>query len=123
MGAIDSIIDIIAIAFCVDNLGINEVIVPYLCEGKGTVRCQHGILPVPVPAVVNIVSNYGIPIKPVNVDEELVTPTGAAAVAALRTSSVLPETMIIKKTGMGAGKREGKRNGILRAHIIEDMNI
>ena len=104
-----------------DNLGINEVIVPYLCEGKGTVRCQHGILPVPVPAVVNIVSSYGIPIKPVNVDEELVTPTGAAAVAALRTSSVLPEMMIIKKTGMGAGKREGKRNGILRAHIIEDI--
>ena len=123
VGAIDSIVDIIAIAYCIDDLDIDKVIVPYLCEGKGTVRCQHGILPIPVPAVASIVESFDIPIKPVSVDEELVTPTGAAAVAALRTSDTLPEMMIIKKTGMGAGKRDGKRAGILRAHIIEDKSL
>lgn len=119
VGAVDSIVDIIAIAYCIDNLSIDDVIVPYLCEGTGTVRCQHGILPVPVPAVVNISSMHDISIKITDVKGEMVTPTGAAVVAALKTSEVLPESFKIKKVGLGAGKRNYERAGILRAMIIE----
>ncbi len=119
VGAVDSIVDIVAAAVCLDNLDITEVIVPFLCEGKGTVRCQHGILPVPVPAVTNIIEAHSIPVKITEVSGELVTPTGAAIVAAAATSFRLPEKFIIRKTGMGAGKRNYERPSFLRAMLIE----
>ena len=62
VGAVDSIVDIVALAVCFDNLGIDNVIVPEMCEGTGTVRCQHGVLPVPVPAVSNIAAAYKLPV-------------------------------------------------------------
>lgn len=120
VGAVDSIIDIISVAYCIDNLGINDVIVPYLCEGHGTVRCQHGILPIPVPAVSNIITEHQINLKLINIDGELVTPTGAAIVAALRTSDKLPDIFSISKIGLGAGKRDYGLSGILRAMLITD---
>lgn len=119
VGAVDSIVDIVAAAVCFDNLGIREVIIPYLCEGRGTVRCQHGILPVPVPAVANIVQDNGLVLKIEEADGELVTPTGAAVAAALQTGQFLPEYFVVRKTGMGAGKRQYERPGILRAMLIE----
>lgn len=118
VGAVDSIVDILSVAVCLDNLGITEVIVPVLYEGTGTIRCQHGILPVPVPAVTNIVQQCGLEFKITPVSGELVTPTGAAIVAAVRTSCKLPENFTIEKTGMGAGKRNYECPGILRAMLI-----
>lgn len=119
VGAVDSIVDILAVAICLDNLDITEVIVPFLCEGQGSIRCQHGIIPVPVPAVVNIAQAHGLTLKPTGVQGELVTPTGAAIVAAVRTSDKLPQTCRIVKIGMGAGKREYEGTGILRAMLLE----
>lgn len=119
VGAIDSLVDIVAVAVCMDNLQISEVIVPGLCEGSGTVRCQHGVLPVPVPAVVNILQRYQIPVEIMPVQGEFVTPTGAAIVAAVQTGHMLPAHMQIKKVGMGAGKREYERPSILRAMLLE----
>lgn len=119
VGAVDSIVDIAAAAVCLDDLDITEVIVPKLCEGTGTVRCAHGILPVPVPAVTNIVSEYQIALEPTGVFGELITPTGAAIAAAIRTDEKLPETFRIKKIGLGAGKRSYERPSILRAMLIE----
>ncbi len=119
VGAVDSIVDILTVAVCLDNLDITEVIVPYVCEGSGSIRCQHGILPVPVPAVLHIVEDYGIPLRMTGMEGELVTPTGAAIVAALRTSDRLPAEFTVKKTGTGAGKRRYERPSLLRAMLVE----
>ena len=122
VGAVDSIVDIISAAVCLDNLGIEEVIVPVLCEGRGTVRCQHGILPIPVPAVANIISENHLNIQFTDIQGELVTPTGAAIVAAVKTSDRLPEHFSIKKIGIGAGKRQYDCPGILRVMCIEEQS-
>ena len=120
VGAVDSIVDIVSTAVCLDNLDITDVIVPVLCEGRGTVRCQHGILPIPVPAVANIVSANHLHLKMTEVEGELVTPTGAAIVAAVKTKDKLPETFEIQKIGIGAGKRQYECPGILRAMLISE---
>lgn len=120
VGAIDSIVDIVAAAVCLDNLDITKVIVPKLCEGTGSVRCQHGILPVPVPAVANIIETHSLPVQFTDRQGELITPTGAAIVAAMEPSCSLPERFTIQKIGMGAGKRAYERPSILRAMLIEE---
>ena len=119
VGAVDSIVDIISVAVCLDNLGITECIVPVLYEGCGTIRCQHGILPVPVPAVANIASEHNLDLCITESKGEFVKPTGAAIVAAIRTAKELPEKFSLRKIGIGAGKREYDRPGILRAMLIE----
>lgn len=119
VGAIDSIVDICSVAICLDDLDVTEVIVPSLAEGHGTIRCAHGIMPVPVPAVVNLCQAAGIALVPAPVAGELVTPTGAAIVAALRTGSVLPTSYAIERVGYGAGKRAYENcSGVLRAVLI-----
>lgn len=123
VGAVDSIVDIVAVAVCLDDLDITEVIVPYLCEGRGMVRCQHGLMPIPVPAVTNIVSRFQLTIQPTEVEGELVTPTGAAIVAAIRTRDKLPEHYQMLSSGMGAGKRTYSRPGILRGMLLWEQDF
>lgn len=118
VGAVDSIVDIVSAAVCLDNLGIKEAAVPRLCEGRGFVRCQHGLLPVPVPAVANIVQAHGLKLHITETEGELVTPTGAAIAAAICTRDQLPKCFSIEKTGLGAGKRSYDRPSLLRAMII-----
>lgn len=119
VGAIDSIVDICSAAICLDDLDVTQVIVPSLAEGHGTIRCAHGIMPVPVPAVVNLCQAAGIALVPAPVTGELVTPTGAAIVAALRTGNALPASYAIERVGYGAGKRAYENcSGVLRAVLI-----
>ena len=120
VGAVDSIVDIAAIAICMDNLDISNVIVPVLYEGTGFIRCQHGQIPVPVPAVTHIAETHKLKLKITDIQGELVTPTGAAVVAAFRTSDRLPEDFTMLKTGIGAGKRQYRCPGILRAMLIQE---
>ena len=121
VGAVDSIVDIVSVAICLDNLGIDEVIIPTLYEGCGTVRCQHGVLPIPVPAVANIVNAENLTLHITETEGEFVTPTGAAIAAAIRTSEKLPESFRIVRTGIGAGKRNYERPSLLRAMLIEEQ--
>lgn len=121
VGAVDSIADIVAIAAAVDDLAPDGVIVADLPCGTGTVRCQHGLIPVPAPATAFIAEACGLPLTPVEVEGELVTPTGAAVAGALRTADALPERFAIRRVGMGAGKRAYDTPGILRAMIIEPL--
>ena len=120
VGAVDSIVDIAAIAICMDNLDISNGIVPVLYEGTGFIRCQHGQIPVPVPAVTHIAETHKLKLKITDIQGELVTPTGAAVVAAFRTSDRLPEDFTMLKTGIGAGKRQYRCPGILRAMLIRE---
>lgn len=119
VGAVDSVVDVIALAVCFYSLHVEKVFVPFLCEGTGTVRCQHGILPVPVPAVANIMQEYYVPLKITGERGEFVTPTGAAFVAAVATEFSLPKNFVLKKIGMGAGKRDYGVPNIVRAMLIE----
>ena len=118
VGAIDSIVDVISLAVCFDSLGITKVYIPRLNEGIGFIQCQHGMLPVPVPAVANIASAYHLPLHIMEEQGEFVTPTGAAFAAAVRTDSTLPPSFTVEKIGLGAGKRNYRIPSILRAMII-----
>ena len=122
VGALDSIADIVAASVLTDDLGIEECVVTGLSEGSGFVHCQHGELPVPVPAVLNIAQAYGIALRPVSVQGEMVTPTGIAIAAALRTRKELPERYTVLRVGTGSGKRDFGRANILRAMLIAEEN-
>lgn len=122
VGAVDSIVDVLAAAFLIDDLDIERAIVPALTDGHGTIRCQHGVIPVPVPATLNICIAHSLPLAPSSVEGELVTPTGAALVAALEPEFSLPERYAIRAVGLGAGKRSYERPSILRAMLIEELD-
>lgn len=119
VGGVDSIVDIVSAAVCLDDLGIEKIIVPYLSEGHGTVRCAHGILPIPVPAVQHIVEDHAIPLKRIGCMGEFVTPTGASIAATMRSEDSLPEVYRIVRSGCGAGKRNYERASLVRIYEIE----
>ena len=104
LGGIDAIVDIVGTALCLEKLGINKITASKLPLGSGFVDCQHGKLPIPAPATIEILKD--VPVYGTEASNELVTPTGAAIIACLADSfGPLPE-MSVKKTGYGAGQRE-----------------
>lgn len=118
VGAVDSIVDIVGTAACLEELGVEKILVSDLWEGSGHVHCQHGILPVPVPAVLEIAAAHGLTLRQTEQQGEMVTPTGAA-IAAL-SEGCQPERFTVKRVGLGAGKREFPKANILRAMLIEE---
>ena len=123
VGAVDSIVDIVAAAVCYLDLGIPKVAVGTLREGTGTTWCQHGRIPVPVPATAELVRAHGLSMKMTDVQGEMITPTGAAIAAVLR-NTLLPEAFSIEKTGIGSGEKDFPHANILRAMIIrEDISF
>ena len=104
VGAVDSIVDIVGTAIGISFLRPDRIYASELPMGWGFVHCQHGRLPLPAPATVEVLKGY--PIKSVDVEGELVTPTGAAIVATLSSKASAFPAMKVEKIGYGMGKKE-----------------
>ncbi|MDR1344672.1 MAG: nickel pincer cofactor biosynthesis protein LarC [Tannerellaceae bacterium] len=121
VGAVDSIIDIVGTAICIDILSPDKIYASVLHDGYGFVKCQHGTIPVPVPAVVEVLAARGVGFKQLDVEGELLTPTGAAIMAELSESfGAMPE-MKVMKTGYGAGTKDTGIPNLLRIVYGESM--
>lgn len=118
VGAVDSICDIVGACFCLDNLGVQEISSSPLNVGSGTVKTEHGILPVPAPATAELIA--GKPIYARGPEMELTTPTGAALVTTLASAFGSLPPMSIVWTGYGAGDRDfPEQANVLRVLIGE----
>lgn len=114
VGAIDSIVDIVGAAIALDYLKIDQIVSSPLHDGSGTIVCQHGAMPVPVPAVMKMLENTDIPYVTGTCQTELVTPTGFALVKSLTDSYGAMPQMKRLATGYGFGQREIGRLNALR---------
>lgn len=104
VGAIDSIIDIIGTCICIENLGVQKIYTTPVRLGKGMIKTQHGIMPNPAPATLEIIKDY--PVEFTDIDFELTTPTGAAIVKTLSSGlyrNDFPQNIKIEKIGFGSG--------------------
>jgi hypothetical protein len=105
VGAIDSLVDIVGTAICLELLGIQRVASsPVKLGSGGTVQTQHGTMPIPTPATIEILRGY--PVVLTDIPFELTTPTGAAIVKALSQGVLSDEQLSIDTVGYGAGTRE-----------------
>jgi len=117
VGALDSIADIVGAAICLDYLKVDKVMAAPVQLGGGTVKCAHGIMPVPAPATAEILKN--IPVKTGLVQYEATTPTGAAILAATVDEFTSSMNFEIKKTGYGLGTIDTEVPNILRVFLAE----
>ncbi|WP_309734901.1 nickel pincer cofactor biosynthesis protein LarC [Chamaesiphon sp. OTE_75_metabat_556] len=114
VGAVDAIVDIVGTCLGLDYLDVAKIYCSPLPTGGGTVRAAHGILPVPVPAVLKLFSSRNVPVYSNQIDRELVTPTGAAIAVTLATEFGAPPAMQLQQIGLGAGTIELPIPNILR---------
>lgn len=117
VGAIDSIVDIVGAAVCLDYLKPDRIISSPVELGGGFVRCTHGILPVPAPATTELLR--GIPVKSGAVPYEAATPTGAAILAATVDSFIEKLSFTPQNIGYGIGQRDGEIPNVLRVYLGE----
>ena len=118
VGAIDSIIDIVGTCILLDDLGVENIYFSDLYEGCGYQMCAHGPMPIPVPAVANILADSDINLNFIGEEGEHITPTGAAIVKYFHKDA--PKSFKIKKIGLGAGNKDfEKSTNILRAIEID----
>jgi hypothetical protein len=104
IGAVDSILDIVGTAYCCHTLGITKVYASPLPMGSGMISCAHGLLPNPAPATALLLE--GVPVYGVDVQAELVTPTGAAILRGLTACFDPLPPFILEKSGYGTGDRD-----------------
>lgn len=104
VGALDSLVDVVGAAIGFNHFGIRRLACSPLPLGRGWVECQHGPLPLPAPATLELLR--GLPVYGVDLEMELVTPTGAAIIKALATEFGPPPPMKLDSIGYGAGSRQ-----------------
>jgi uncharacterized protein (TIGR00299 family) protein len=123
VGGLDSIIDIVGSVIGLYSLGVERIITSPLPMPRGWIRCEHGLLPLPAPAVCEILQ--GVPVYGVHTDQELVTPTGAALVKSLSREFGDFPAMKIKQTGYGAGSRRlsGDAPNLFRLVIGHELRV
>jgi hypothetical protein len=122
VGAVDSIVDIVGTAIGIAHFAPDRIFSSELPMGRGFVNCQHGRLPLPAPATVEVLKGY--PVKNVDVEGELVTPTGAAIVAFLSSGVATWPNGVIHAVGYGMGKKEfPDRPNLLRLVFGESSGI
>jgi len=118
VGAVDSIVDIVGSVYALHLLGVQAVYASALPFSRGRVKTLHGDLPVPAPATMELLC--GVPTYPLDIEVELVTPTGAALLKALANEFGMPPPFTPRKVGYGAGKRDLPFPNVLRV-IVGDM--
>ncbi|MER3501373.1 MAG: nickel pincer cofactor biosynthesis protein LarC [Candidatus Fervidibacterota bacterium] len=119
VGAVDSIVDIVGTVYALELLGVQSVYASALPFTRGRIKVAHGELPVPAPAAMELL--VGMPVYPLALDAELVTPTGAALLKGLATHFGAPPPFTPQKIGYGAGKRDLPFPNVLRVIIGETM--
>ncbi len=119
VGAIDSIVDVVGTAIALHEAGVEKVYCSPLPTGYGSIQSHHGVLPIPAPATAELLK--GFPLRPVKVEGELVTPTGAAIVAALAEGFGPLPAMKIAQIGYGLGANDYGMPNFLRVFIGEEI--
>ncbi|HET7627770.1 MAG TPA: nickel pincer cofactor biosynthesis protein LarC [Bacillales bacterium] len=104
VGAVDSIIDVVATALAIEQLNPERIVSSAVAVGNGTIHIDHGIYPVPAPATIDILK--GIPLKSSDIQGEMTTPTGAGIIAALAQSIGPIPDMQVERIGYGAGTKD-----------------
>jgi uncharacterized protein (DUF111 family) len=112
--AVDSIVHIVGTRICIDLLGINKIFSSPLYDGKGFVKHCNEIIPIPSPVVVEMLSGSGVPLKTMDINMEIVTPTGMGLLKCMASDFGNMPAMIINRVGYGIGKREIGRPDALR---------
>lgn len=121
VGAVDSIVDIVGVAICLERFGIERVYSsPVRLGSAGTVHTQHGVMPTPTPATIEILKDY--PTLLTSIPHELTTPTGAAIIKALSTGVLNDETFTVTEIGYGAGTKEISEVPNLLRILIGDLS-
>lgn len=119
VGAIDSIIDIVGTAILINKINPDKIISSTVNEGHGFINCAHGKMSVPVPATSEIFASENVRFKQIDVDTELVTPTGAAIISTLAEEyNTMPE-MNLDKVGFGAGFKDIGYSNLLKVYYGE----
>lgn len=116
VGAIDSIIDIVGTSILINKINPDKIISSVVNDGYGFIECAHGVMSVPVPATSEIFASSNVKFRQIDVDTELVTPTGAAIIAELSNKFTTLPSMTISKIGWGAGIKDLEIPNVLKIY-------